>query len=152
MMTATQTSALTLELSRRFEALAEQVFDAWLGNEWGEWLPPAGARCEVVRMEPRVGGNYLLRMTMGDGRTVEIAGRYREIERPRKLVLSWTGNYNNQETVITLTFRADGAGTVMTLRQESFPDAQLRDGYQAGWTGAGGSFDKLAQLLARKAA
>jgi uncharacterized protein YndB with AHSA1/START domain len=145
-------TAFTLEISRRFDAAPETVFDAWLGKEWGEWLPPAKARCEVALQEPRPGGRYLVRMTMGDGRLVEISGTYREIDRPRKLVLSWTGNYNNQETIVTLTFRPDGAGTIMTLRQDGFPDEALRNGYNAGWTGPGGSFDKLAQVLARRAA
>ena len=31
---------LSLDLSRRFEAPPERVFDAWLSKEWGEWLPP----------------------------------------------------------------------------------------------------------------
>ena len=147
-MAMTDQSALSLEISRRFEAPPERVFDAWLSKEWSEWLPPASARCEVKELEPRVGGRYLVRMTMPDDRTVEIFGAYREIHRPVKLVFSWTGNYNNQETIITVTFRSDGTGTMMTLRQDGFPDVGLRDGYHAGWTGPGGSFDKLACVLA----
>ncbi len=142
-------SLLSLEISRRFDAPPERVFDAWLGKEWCDWLPPAKATCEIAKLEPVVGGRYLVLMTMPDGRKVEIAGAYREIIRPTKLVLTWTGNYNRQETVITVTFRKDGQGTLMSLRQDGFPDAGLRDGYNAGWTSSGGSFDKLAQLLAR---
>lgn len=144
-------TALSLEISRHFDASPERVFDAWVSREWGDWLPPAKARCEVAELEARVGGRYLVRMTMGDGRKVEISGSYREIRRPEKLVLTWTGNYNNQETIITVTFRPHGAGTVMTLRQDGFIEASLRDGYRNGWTGAGGSFDKLAAVLARGA-
>lgn len=149
-MATVDQSALSLEISRRFDATPERVFDAWLTKAWGDWLPPAKARCEVAELEPRVGGRYVVRMTMADGRKVEISGAYREILQPRRLVLSRTGNYNDQETMITVTFRPDGAGTMMTLRQDGFPDAALRDGYNKGWTGTGGSFEKLAQLLARK--
>jgi uncharacterized protein YndB with AHSA1/START domain len=141
--------APSLEISRRFDAPPERVFDAWLGTEWGEWLPPAGALCKVTLIEPRVGGRYLVNMTMADGRSVEISGVYRELVRPRKLVFTWLGNYNSQETLITLNFQPDGAGTLMKLRQDGFPTTELRDGYNNGWTGKNGSFDKLAAYLAK---
>ena len=47
-----------------------------------------------------------------------------------------------------MTFRPDGDGTLMTLRQDGFVDKAMRDGIETGWTGPGGSFDKLAGLLA----
>ena len=148
-MANSERSSIALELSRRFAAPPERVFDAWLGKSWAEWLPPAKASCVVVELEPKVGGRYLVRMAMPDGRNVEVTGIYREIDRPRRLVLSWTSSYVKQEALITVSFRADGGGTLMTLRQEGFPDVGLRDAYQGGWGGPGGSFDKLAAFLAR---
>lgn len=142
------TTPLTLELTRHFAATPERVFDAWLTRDWGTWLPPRGATCAVAEMDARVGGTYRLAMTMPDGRTVEIHGEYREIVRPHRLVLAWTGNYNDQETVLTLTFVPDGAGTRLTLRQDGFLDAGMREGYRMGWTGEGGSFEKLDAVLA----
>lgn len=147
-MTAIDDNALSLEISRRFKAPPERVFDAWLGEKWGAWLPPKQARCDVVAMDPVVGGAYLVRMVMPDGRIVEISGRYKEIVRPTKLALTWKGDYHPHETLITVIFHADGDGTLMTLRQEGFAEAAMRDGYVSGWTGEGGSFDKLAQALA----
>jgi uncharacterized protein YndB with AHSA1/START domain len=146
-MSAAVLTPFALELDRHFDAQPEAVFDAWLSKEWGRWLPPAGATCTITEISPRPGGSYHLNMPMGDGRQVEIAGQYREIIRPKKIVLTWIGNYNNQETVISLTFRPDGGGTLMTLRQEGFHEEALRDGYRAGWTSAGGSFDKLEAFL-----
>ena len=140
--------ALTLELTRHFTAAPERVFDAWLTKDWSKWLPPRGATCSVEAMDVRVGGNYRLAMTMSDGRQVEIYGDYREIVRPERLVLAWTGNYNHQETVLTLTFAPDGAGTLLTLQQSGFLDPQMCDGYRMGWTGEGGSFEKLDLVLA----
>src|SRR5260370_1425749 len=63
-MNSVAESSLSLEISRRFDAPPERVFDAWLGKEWGEWLPPRGARCKVDRIEPRVGGQYHVAMNM----------------------------------------------------------------------------------------
>jgi uncharacterized protein YndB with AHSA1/START domain len=149
-MATIEDTALSLELSRRFEASPERVFDAWLSYEWAAWLPPFGARCEVSQMEPHEGGRFLVRMTMPDGRTVEVNGRYREIRRGERLVLSWSGGCADLETVITVTFRPDGAGTLMTLRQVGFTDTGMRGGFEVGWSGPGGSFDKLARLLTRR--
>jgi uncharacterized protein YndB with AHSA1/START domain len=146
-MTTIDRTALSLEISRYFAASPERVFDAWLDKRWGEWLPPKAARCEIASIEPVVGGAYLVRMTMADGRDIEISGKYKEITRPTKLVLTWTGNYNKQEMLITVTFRADGEGTLMTLRQDGFTDPAMRDGYDAGWSKEGGSFDKLSRFL-----
>ena len=91
-------SPLSLEISRRFDAPPERVFDAWLGKEWGEWLPPRGARCKVDRIEPRVGGQYHVAMNMADGRNIEISGVYREVRRPTRLVFTWFAHYNDRET------------------------------------------------------
>jgi uncharacterized protein YndB with AHSA1/START domain len=144
-------TALSLEISRRFEAPPERVFAAWLGPEWGEWLGPAGVACEAATLEPHAGGRFLFRMVMADGRNVEVSGVYREITPPQKLVFTFSGGCAFQETVVTVTFRPDGAGTLMVLRQDGFTEATMTDGFREGWSGVGGSFDKLAALLARHA-
>jgi hypothetical protein len=54
---------------------------------------------------------------------------------------------SKQETLITVTFHKSGEGTLMTLRQEGFEDAALRARFEVGWTGIGGSFDKLGRML-----
>jgi len=80
-------STLSLEISRHFEVPPERVFDAWLSKEWGEWLPPASARCEVKELEPRVGG------TMRVGRRV-----HPFVERRRVHFLrATTGKAENQK-------------------------------------------------------
>ena len=143
------TAPLNLHLNRYFDAAPEQVFDAWLTRDWGLWLPPAGAICEVVQIDPRPGGQYRVRMTMSDGRQVDIGGTYQVIDRPRRLSLTWLGSYSDHETVIELSFRAEGDGTMMTLRQTGFPDPAAREGFERGWSGPTGSFDKLEAHLRR---
>ncbi len=145
-------AGFSLELSRRFEAAPDRVFDAWLGDEWGEWLPPNAARCRVTLLEPRAGGRYHMTMLMADGRNIEISGVYRTVLRPSTLVFTWFGHHNQQETLITLNFQPDGSGTLMTLRQEWFAEAQARDNFSNGWSGTNGSFAKLEALLRSAAA
>lgn len=137
---------LSLELSRRFDAPPERVFDAWMTKSWCEWLGTAVARCELVAMNPRVGGAFHLRMHLPD-RVVELTGEYHEIKRPERLVISWIGDGTRFDTTITVIFKRDGQGTLMTLRQEGFKDPTVRDGFVRGWSAAGNSFDKLARLL-----
>ena len=149
MATIDQPKTAVLEISRFFDAPPERVFDAWVGDEWGRWLPPLQATCRVVTGKPAPGAPYRVLMAMKDGREVEITGEYLEVARPSKLVLTWVGNYHDgQATTITVLFAGQGKGTMMTLRQEGFHHADMRDNYHTGWTGPGGSFDKLAALLA----
>jgi uncharacterized protein YndB with AHSA1/START domain len=148
MTTIIKEPPLVLEISRRFAAPPERVFDAWLSEDWGQWLGPRGARCEKASVEPRVGGRYAMTMTMADGRTAEVSGVYLEIVRPKKIALTWL-SCGGGESVLTLTFEPDGAGTLMKLRQEGFDSAESRDGHNQGWNGEGASFDRLEAFLAK---
>ena len=149
-MTQGDPSILSLDVSHRFDLPRTRIFDAWLQPSWCEWLPPKDASCKVLSMHPETGGTFLLDMIMPDGRAVQIAGRYLEIVRPSRIVLSWTGSYDERESIITVTFDEDGDGTMMKLNQQGFADTFLRDGYRTGWTASGGPFDKLADLLSRR--
>jgi glutathione S-transferase len=141
-------TAPVLELSRRFAAPPERVFDAWLWPRWGEWLGPAGVRCEAASGDARVGGAFKMTMIQADGRITDISGVYLEMKRPTTLAFTWLGC--SGESLIRLDFRRDGDGTLMTMRQTGFA-AESRDGFVAGWAGEGASFDRLAALLAQAA-
>lgn len=140
-------ATFSLEISRWLDAPPESVFDAWLSKNWGEWLAPVGAHCEVIALEPHIGGSYHVRLSRPDGSSVNVIGTYLEITRPTRLALNWLRD-NSRETIITLTFKPDGVGAVVTLCQVGFSDRVLRDGYERTWTASGGPFDKLAGLLA----
>lgn len=142
-------SGLTLELTRHFDATPERVFDAWVTKDWCEWMGPAGSRCALVSMDLRTGGSFHLRMTLPDGRVQDVTGNYREMIRPERLVMTWTGDCTRFGTSLSLNFRRDGKGTLMTLRQEGLTDPTLHGNFKAGWSAPGNSFDRLAQHLAR---
>jgi uncharacterized protein YndB with AHSA1/START domain len=140
-------TALFLEITRRFEAPPERVFDAWLSRAWGEWIGPANVRGEIISLEPKVGGQYRIVMHSQTNADIAVGGIYREIDRPRRLVFTWKWENGTDETIVTLTFKAAGNGTLMTMRHEGFSTAERRDSHNNGWTG---TFDKLETHLAQE--
>jgi uncharacterized protein YndB with AHSA1/START domain len=83
-------STMIVQVSRRFSASAERVFDAWLDVERARRWLFATASGEIVRAEldPRVGGRFVL-VDRREGEDVEHVGEYVEIERPRRLVFTF---------------------------------------------------------------
>jgi uncharacterized protein YndB with AHSA1/START domain len=138
---------LSLDLTHHFDAAPEAVFDAWLREDWGQWLAPGGVCCTSSIINPRSGGRYSVTMRMPEGREVVISGTYREILRPSRLVFTWQGDYNREETLVTLTFKPKHGGTEMRLVQQGFTTEEFRDRHHSGWTGENGSFAKLAKRL-----
>jgi len=146
MTTATADAAATeLVITRSFDATPEQVFDAWCSPKLAKWIGPGKVRAEVEMMEARVGGRYRIKMNTPDGATPMVGGVYREITRPTRLAFTWTWEHEKHEMLITLSFRAVGKKTEMTLHQQNIASAERRDNHKQGW---GGSFDKLAEFLA----
>ena len=63
---------------------------------------------------------------------------------PRDMVFTWAWEHEGHETLVTLTFRAVGKGTEMTMLHENFQNADRRDSHNNGWTK---SFEQLAGAL-----
>ena len=110
---------VSVKATRRFEAPAEAVFDAWLDPETASrWLfaTPFG---EMVRVEidPRVGGRFEI-VERRDGEEVLHTGVYEEIERPRRLAFSLqVPKYSPDSERVTVDIAPDGGGSVLTLAQ-----------------------------------
>jgi uncharacterized protein YndB with AHSA1/START domain len=146
---------LMLVITRTFDVSRERVFDAWLdGQQIASWIGPRSVSAQTLEMSAKVGGAYRIHMRGADGSGgPTVNGTFREIVRPERLVFTWkweTGHpmgAAGQETLITLTFRAVGTKTEMTLRHENFETAQSRDSHNQGWNA---SFEKMAELLSSK--
>jgi uncharacterized protein YndB with AHSA1/START domain len=75
-----------------------------------------------------------------------VFGVYREIVPNQKLVFTWAWKTTpERESRVTVTFKPDGDGTMMTLLHEQFFDDETRERHNTGWTGA---IDKLEKLFA----
>jgi len=68
-----------------------------------------------------------------------------------KLVYTWAwldeAGKPGRETLVTVTFRAMGRKTELTLRHEGFETRESRDSHNGGWNGC---LDKLAEYLKRE--
>lgn len=140
----------TLIVRRRFEAPRERVFRAFTDpTDMAAWLGPKGFTCPECRLDVRVGGAWRACMRSEAGQDHNVSGVYREIRPPEKLVFTWAWDQpdgsRGHETVVTLEFKADGAGTELVLRQELFAETEHRDNHGKGWTS---SFECLAEHLA----
>ncbi len=114
-----------VQVTRRFSASAERVFDAWLDpNTVGKWLfaTPTG-KMSKVKIDARVGGSCLI-VEQRDGTDVEHIGEYLEIDRPRRLVFTLkVPKYSVESTKVTVEIRALESGCELTLIHEGvLPD------------------------------
>jgi len=140
-----------LEISRLFDASPERVFAAWLDRErFQAWIGPEGIDCEVELLEPQVGGRYRLVMNTPE-RVIPVSGVFRSIEPSRRLVFTWGWEGDAiRQSLITLTFKAVGTKTELTLRQEGLGSVESRDGHVRGWNSALNKLDLYLSEGARR--
>jgi uncharacterized protein YndB with AHSA1/START domain len=137
----------SLTIKRRFNATPEKVFSAWTDAEKMKcWMGPGQVFAKHTESEPRVGGRYRIIMQAPSGEEFDVSGVFREVIVNERLVYTWGATkMPDHETLITVTFKRDGDGTLFTLTHELFPDDDARDSHQGGWNGA---IDKLEKYLA----
>ncbi len=136
-MTADSKPETTLILRRSIAAPRERVFDAWTTPElMRQWFCPNDTfSVAIAEVDLRVGGKY--RIGMEDrNHVVRIAkGTYREVDRPERLVFTWSWDHDPVETLVTLTFIDLGSATEITLKHEFLATVERRDDHAHGWTG-----------------
>lgn len=138
-----------LEISRRFKAPPEAVFNAWTDpHAFSQWMGPPGITARDVKIDLRKSGSYSLIMESAEGGIHPLSGVYREIAPPSRLVFTFIwgfGDLKDMEMLVTLDFAEDKGGTLMTLLQEHVPTQSASDHHNQGWNGA---FDCLDSYLA----
>jgi uncharacterized protein YndB with AHSA1/START domain len=140
----------SLTITRRFAASPSTLFQAWTDPQrLARWIGPRGVKAEVKEMEVRTGAPYRIAMHLPSGEIRTVRGIYREIHPSERLVFTWAWDEEagkaGHETLVTITFRALGAETEMTILHQRFASQERRDSHNHGWNG---SFDKMAEMLA----
>jgi uncharacterized protein YndB with AHSA1/START domain len=128
---------IAVRVSRRFAAPPERVFDAFLDPRLaGRFMfaTPAG-QMVGVEIDPRVGGSFKF-VDRRDGQDVAHEGRYLEIERPRRLVFSFSvDSFATDPDRITIEIRQTDTGSEVTLTHEMKPEwAEYADRTEGGWS------------------
>ena len=137
----------SLTLKRRFNAPPAKVFSAWTDPEKVKrWFGPGEVRCTHAVFELRAGGRFEIDAISPNGETHSVSGTVREVIPDEKLVYTWTWKSTpERESLVTVLFKPDSGGTLLTLTHEKFFDEGARDRHQNGWTGA---LDKLEKFFA----
>jgi uncharacterized protein YndB with AHSA1/START domain len=141
------TEGHVLRIERTFAASAEDVFDAWTSPEvmrrWFHCLPDW--ETPEAHVDLRVGGQVRVVMRRPDGTEAGMQGEYRLIERPHRLVMSWTfDDEPSNEQLIELSFsESEGSTTVVMVNSGISTDGR-RDAQDAGWQGC---FDELERTI-----
>ena len=143
---------LRLTLQQQVNAPPHKVFDALLDPKLVcQWMGPRTMvnSCEVMAMEPRVGGRYRLKLDRradspnGPG-TMFVTGVYREITRPSRLIYSWLWEDQGHESQVTYDLSPHAGGTQVTITHDGFASVESKLGHQRGWTV---SMQQLAKLF-----
>jgi uncharacterized protein YndB with AHSA1/START domain len=132
------TDEYSLTVGREIAAPAEDLFDAWLdAQSLGSWLKPSGIRETRAETDPRVGGTFRIVMVDDESSSVH-TGTYREIDRPRRLVFTWSSPATRfRDSIVTVTFQPSSkSSTMVEILQVGLPDEEARASHQAGWSDA----------------
>ena len=126
----------SVQVRRTFNATAQRVFAAWTTAEaLKRWHAPAEAVVEAATVDFRVGGRYAVHMRGPDGSLHIVTGEYREIDPPRRIVLTWQWHtpQPGEESLVIVEFHANDAGTEIVLTHQGLTTEQSRDGHRFGW-------------------
>ena len=135
-----------LVVSRVIRASPQRIFEAWTTPEQLlQWWGPQGVTCEHAQLDLRVGGRFSLGNRLPDGGLVVIEGEFLLIERPGKLVYTWSTSPDApRHERVTVAFEPHALGTEVTVLHERIPDRPTRDAHEHGWLGC---LDGLEAML-----
>ncbi len=122
---------------KMFSVSRERLFRAWSDpRELIEWFSPQGYRNPSVDAEVRPGGRFRIAMQkLPDGEPFYVAGEYRVVEPPARIVFTWTWEdpaENVRDTIVTVDLVERGEKTEVVLTHELLP-AEKRETHAQGW-------------------
>jgi uncharacterized protein YndB with AHSA1/START domain len=143
----TEESGEVVRIERTFAASAHDVFDAWTSPEvmrrWfhvaPDWDTPE------AELDLRVGGKVRVVMRRPDGSEVEAQGEYTLIDRPHRLVMTWSFDDDpSNEQLIELSFSESEGSTTVLMINSGISTDKRRDAQREGWHGC---LDELERVM-----
>ena len=138
-----------VQVTRAYAFPAERVFDAWLDPRMiGRFMFGSHLRDEEVvhlKTDAHVGGTFSF-LVKRQGQPIDHIGRYDVIERPNKLVFTWSiAPEKIDASRVTITIAPHGAGCELTLVHELAAGwEEYAERTKGGWTRI---TDELANAL-----
>ena len=125
----------SVTVRREIAASAEDLFDAWLDPQsLGSWLRPSSVRETRAETDPRVGGTFRVVM-VEDESDILHTGAYREIDRPHRLVFTWSSPATwFRDSIVTVTFQPSSSSTLIEINQVGLPDHEAEASHSEGWS------------------
>jgi len=109
-------------------------------------MGPGEVKVLATEGDARTGGRYRWLMQAPSGEQHDVSGVYREVVPNERLVFTWAWKSTpERESLVTLTFKPDGDGTLFTMVHEQFFDEAARDRHREGWSSG---LDKLVRYCA----
>jgi uncharacterized protein YndB with AHSA1/START domain len=144
----TEEPGYVVRIERTFAASAEDVFDAWTSPEvirrWFHCAPDWDT--PEAEVDLRVGGKVRVVMRKPDGTEVEAQGEYALIDRPHRLVMTWTFDDDpSNEQLLELFFSESEGSTTVLLVNSRISTDERRGAQTWGWHGC---FEQLERILA----
>jgi uncharacterized protein YndB with AHSA1/START domain len=141
-------SGHVVRIERTFAASPEDVFDAWTSAEvMRRWFHPAPDwDTPEAEVDLRVGGKVRVVMRRPDGTRAEAHGEYTQIDRPRRLVMTWTFEDDpSNGQLIELSFVGSEGSTTVLMVNSGISTDERRDSQDRGWRGC---LNELERVLA----
>jgi uncharacterized protein YndB with AHSA1/START domain len=147
---AARTAGPELTITRVLDAPRSLVFKVWTQPEhMVRWLGPKGFSAPSCEMDLRPGGAWRACIRSAEGVDHWMAGNYREVVPPERLVFTFAWDNPEGEpghqTLVTVTFADQDGKTRLTFHQAVFESVESRDSHHGGWSEC---FDRLADYLA----
>lgn len=117
---------IEVKVERTIPAPLAEVYDGWLdpkvpGNPWN--------MADKLLLDPKVDGFFYWAI---EG--TPHYGRFTEVKRPARIQHTWMSpNTSGLESMVTVTFKKQGKGTLMTLVHTGLPDTKEGRSHEKGW-------------------
>jgi uncharacterized protein YndB with AHSA1/START domain len=99
------------------------------------WGSPDTYRADSWEADLRVGGRWRVEGKSVAGKPYAVFGEFLEITPPRKLVQTWSHDWDREHPPTKLTYRLDDipGGTRLTVRHEGFVKPEACNAHSQGW-------------------
>jgi len=136
---------LRVDVSKIINAPIESVFNAWLEPKMLSkfMMPMPGMPNPRTESDPRVGGEFIIFMQVGD-KEIPHTGEYLELERSNRLVFTWNSPFSSDGSVVTLNLKViEKNKTEIKLSHVKFPNEESRSNHEGGWGNILSQLDKI---------